>query len=223
VFLRIGDKFIIKNKSIGSNSIHKNNFSSVSFDTSFFSCPNFFSVLDIPVIVIKKKHSYFKTLISDILDEEFASRVGKASIQKQNTEKLVIGLVRYFIEENLIADQFSSNFMSLKDPRIVSIYWHVKQNIGKDLSNLKLAEVTSLSEDYVGVFFKINTGLNLQDYIECQRMEIALQLLKSTHQKVNEICKIVGFTDATYFCRRFRSFFGISPNLMRRRVYGLAT
>jgi AraC-like DNA-binding protein len=218
VFLRIGDKFIIRNKRIGNIGLHKNNFSSISFDASIFVTQNFFHETEIKPFVIKKSHSYLKTLISDILEEEFSNRFGKATILKQNTEKLVIGLLRYLLEENLYSEQLSANYLRLKDPRIVSIYRHVKNNIDQDLSNLKLAEITSLSEVYIGNFFKINTGLNLQEYIEGQRMEIAVQLLKDTHQKVKEISKMVGFSDAAYFCKRFKYTYGISPNLMRRRA-----
>ena len=39
-----------------------------------------------------------------------------------------------------------------------------------------------VSEDYVGQYFKMLTGINPQDYIEYQRMEKAVVLLKNNQE-----------------------------------------
>jgi AraC-like DNA-binding protein len=77
--------------------------------------------------------------------------------------------------------------------------------------------VANVSEDYVGQYFKMLTGINPQDYIEYQRMEKAVNLLRTTKKSIRDIGKEVGYKDTAYFCRRFKMMFGIPAGKMRRR------
>jgi AraC-like DNA-binding protein len=89
--------------------------------------------------------------------------------------------------------------------------------LGGDLSNKVLANVANVSEDYVGQYFKMLTGINPQDYIEYQRMEAAVGLLRTTKKSIRAIGSEVGYKDTAYFCRRFKMMFGIPAGKMRRR------
>jgi AraC-like DNA-binding protein len=80
-----------------------------------------------------------------------------------------------------------------------------------------LSQVAQVSEDYVGQYFKMLTGINPQDYIEYQRMEEAVQLLRTTKKSIREIGLEVGYKGTAYFCRRFKMMFGIPAGKMRRR------
>ena len=80
-----------------------------------------------------------------------------------------------------------------------------------------LANVANVSEDYVGQYFKMLTGINPQDYIEYQRMESAVGLLRTTKKSIRAIGSEVGYKDTAYFCRRFKMMFGIPAGKMRRR------
>ena len=97
------------------------------------------------------------------------------------------------------------------------IFNYIKEHLGRDLSNKALAEVANVSEDYVGQYFKMLTGINPQDYIEYQRMEEAVKLLRTTKNSIRNIGKEVGYKDTAYFCRRFKMMFGIPAGKMRRR------
>jgi AraC-like DNA-binding protein len=80
-----------------------------------------------------------------------------------------------------------------------------------------LANVANVSEDYVGQYFKMLTGINPQDYIEYQRMEAAVGLLRTSKKSIRAIGADVGYKDTAYFCRRFKMMFGIPAGKMRRR------
>ena len=99
----------------------------------------------------------------------------------------------------------------------MDVFAFIKENLSGDLSNKTLANVASVSEDYVGQYFKMLTGINPQDYIEYQRMEKAVHLLRTTQKSIREIGKEVGYKDTAYFCRRFKMMFGIPAGKMRRR------
>ena len=146
-----------------------------------------------------------------------ASLPGKERIIKLLTEQLVVELIRYIILKNLFVEQLATNSTYFKDPRLIDIFSYIRENIGGDLSNKVLANVANVSEDYVGQYFKMLTGINPQDYIEYQRMEEAVNLLRTSKKSIREIGREVGYKDTAYFCRRFKMMFGIPAGKMRRR------
>jgi AraC-like DNA-binding protein len=100
---------------------------------------------------------------------------------------------------------------------LIDLFNFIKLNIGGDLSNKVLAKVANVSEDYVGQYFKMLTGINPQDYIEYQRMEAAVELLRTSKKSIRDIGKDVGYKDTAYFCRRFKMMYGVPAGKMRRR------
>ena len=136
---------------------------------------------------------------------------------KLKTEHLVIEIIRYIISKNLFVEQLATNSTYFKDPRLIDIFNYIKENLTGDLSNKVLANVANVSEDYVGQYFKMLTGINPQDYIEYQRMEEAVNLLRTSKKSIRDIGQEVGYKDTAYFCRRFKMMFGIPAGKMRRR------
>ena len=114
-------------------------------------------------------------------------------------------------------EQLVTNSTYFKDPRLIRIFTYIKENIGGDLSNKALAAVANVSEDYVGQYFKMLTGINPQDYIENERMKAAVDLLRTTKKSIRDIGKAVGYKDTAYFCRRYKMMYGIPAGKMRRR------
>lgn len=194
----------------------RNSFGLVSFEAKVFDSVNFFSSLDIPPFFIHQ-NSKIGGLIKEILLENFSNGVGKAKVVLLKTEELVIELIRYILENNLFVEQLAANGNYFKDPRLIDIFTYIKDNLAGDLSNKQLANVANVSEDYVGQYFKLLTGINPQDYIEYQRMEEAVNLLRTTKKSIRAIGGEVGYKDTAYFCRRFKMMFGIPAGKMRRR------
>jgi len=153
----------------------------------------------------------------ETIREDFSSAPGKERVIKLNTERIVIEIIRYILEKRLFVEQLATNSTYFKDPRLIDIFAFIKKNLGGDLSNKVLANVANVSEDYVGQYFKMLTGINPQDYIEYQRMEMAVNLLRTSKKSIREIGRDVGYKDTAYFCRRFKMMFGIPAGKMRRR------
>ncbi|MGB3618528.1 MAG: AraC family transcriptional regulator, partial [Catalinimonas sp.] len=193
----------------------EDSFSTVTFEAKVFDTVNFFSSLDIPPFVIRSKK--LNQLVHELIDEEQSEVPGKNRVILNNTEKIVIEVIRYVLEERLFVEQLATNSTYFKDPRLLNIFAYIKEQIGGDLSNKVLASVANVSEDYVGQYFKMLTGINPQDYIEYQRMEKAVDLLRTTKKSIREIGREVGYKDTAYFCRRFKMMFGIPAGKMRRR------
>ncbi|MEM9675529.1 MAG: AraC family transcriptional regulator [Bacteroidota bacterium] len=192
------------------------NFSFINFEAKVFDSVNFFASLDIPPFEIQD-NPRIVDIIKEITTENNSDTPGKDRIIKISTERLVIEIVRHILETRMFVEQLATNSTYFKDPRLIDIFAYIKNNIGGDLSNKVLASVANVSEDYVGQYFKMLTGINPQDYIEYQRMEHAVNLLRTTKKSIREIGKEVGYKDTAYFCRRFKMMFGIPAGKMRRR------
>ena len=92
---------------------------------------------------------------------------------------------------------------------------YIAQHYDEDLSVESLAEVVYLSPGYLSALFKKETGQNLNTYIRNYRLEEARRLLENTNMKIVQVCEKTGFTSASYFCKRFREYFGTSPHRLR--------
>jgi len=193
-----------------------NSFGYVSFEAKVFDSVNFFNSLDVPPFIIKREE-HLATTINQILAEDMTDLAGKGRIIKIKTEEIVIEVVRYILKNRLFVEQLVTNSTYFKDPRLIDIFAYIKDNLGGDLSNKVLANVANVSEDYVGQYFKMLTGINPQDYIEYQRMESAVGLLRTSKKSIRAIGAEVAYKDTAYFCRRFKMMFGIPAGKMRRR------
>ncbi len=196
--------------------LEADNFSYITFEAKVFDSVNFFASLDIPPFVVDENDKIVD-LIKDILKENSSDLAGKDRIIKISTERMVVEIIRHILQSRMFVEQLATNSTYFKDPRLIDIFAFIKENIGGDLSNKVLANVANVSEDYVGQYFKMLTGINPQDYIEYQRMEQAVNLLRTTKKSIREIGKAVGYKDTAYFCRRFKMMFGIPAGKMRRR------
>ncbi len=214
-FINNKEKYFQQVNGVAADSEFEN-FSYLAFDAKVFDTVNFFASLDIPPFVISDNQKVV-ALMKQISDEATSDFPGKDRVIKIQTEQLVIEVIRHVITNNLFVEQLATNVTYFKDPRLIDIFGYIKDNLGDDLSNKILANVANVSEDYVGQYFKMLTGINPQDYIEYQRMEMAVNLLRTSKKSIREIGKDVGYKDTAYFCRRFKMMFGIPAGKMRRR------
>lgn len=212
-FLTNKDQFL---KSSSEHSMSDEQYCYVAFDAKAFDSVNFFSSLDIPPFKIQENYK-LAGLIKQINDEVKANMPGRDRIVKVLTENMTIELIRYILNNSLFVEKLATNSTYFKDPRLIDIFTFIKENLSDDLSNKVLANVANVSEDYVGQYFKMLTGINPQDYIEYQRMEAAVNLLRTSKKSIRDIGKEVGYKDTAYFCRRFKMMFGIPAGKMRRR------
>ncbi|MDN4165725.1 AraC family transcriptional regulator [Cytophagales bacterium LB-30] len=198
------------------NGLAGESFSYINFEARVFDSVSFFASLDVPPFILDNNPTVIR-LIKDILRENDSDMVGKERVIKLITDQLVVEIVRHILSSQMFVEKLATNSTYFKDPRLIDIFTYIKENIGGDLSNKILANVANVSEDYVGQYFKMLTGINPQDYIEYQRMEMAVNLLRTSKKSIRDIGREVGYKDTAYFCRRFKMMFGIPAGKMRRR------
>jgi AraC-like DNA-binding protein len=214
-FLNNEDGFYEINTDQALRDIDQENYTAITFDAKIFDSVNFFGNLDIGAFKIRDEKLAF--LVNSLLKESLHQEDGRERMSKILCDGIAIEVIRYILRKRLFVEQLATNSTYFKDPRLINIFTYIREHIGDDLSNKRLAEVAEVSEDYVGQYFKMLTGINPQDYIEYQRMEYAVNLLRSSKKSIKEIGNTIGYKDTAYFCRRFKMMFGIPAGKMRRR------
>ncbi|WP_347159956.1 AraC family transcriptional regulator [Pontibacter chitinilyticus] len=210
------EKFFRSNNDLDLIGDAEESHSYVSFEAKVFDSVNFFASLDLPAFLISNNNK-LANLVIKVVEESMQDLPGKERLINIYTENIVVEIVRHILRNRMFVEQLATNSTYFKDPRLIDLFNYIKENLGGDLSNKVLSNVANVSEDYVGQYFKMLTGINPQDYIEYQRMERAVFLLRTTKKSIREIGKEVGYKDTAYFCRRFKMMFGIPAGKMRRR------
>lgn len=91
----------------------------------------------------------------------------------------------------------------------------IDENLDKELSVSRLAELLYVTPNYFSRLFKRVTGQGCNEYIVGKRMEKARSLLESTNIKAGKISILVGYQDTNYFSLTFKKHTGMSPTKYR--------
>lgn len=94
---------------------------------------------------------------------------------------------------------------------------YIQAHYAEDLTREDVADAVFLSSAYFSRFFKQKTGLNFIDYQTTVRMQKAAELL-STHMKVGDIARKVGYQSRNRFFINFRQYSGYNPTEYRRQI-----
>lgn len=213
-------KFFMTLSPFDDISAKKEIFTFVAFDVLVYDSIPFFKVLDISGFPIPYDND-LSVLIRNLCIEGAQDKIGKGRLIKNYAEQMVIQIFRHIASQPQFEKKIEK-IVYLTDKRLVKIIQYISENLEKDLSNKRLAEVAFLSEDYIGQFFKSLTNNNIQDYVENKRLEKARYLLNTTSDNVQEIAFAVGFKDPAYFSRRFKMKFNVNANNIRKYESGPA-
>lgn len=91
------------------------------------------------------------------------------------------------------------------------IYDHVDSALSLD----HLAQKFSVSKYHLNRLFHAQTGMNLGEFMQRRRMELAYELLRSKDASVIDAALQVGYESAASFSRAFSKLFGIEPNKVK--------
>lgn len=101
----------------------------------------------------------------------------------------------------------------------------IKEYIGEHYSEdiyLELfSEKLNLTKEYISLYFKNKTGVNLVNYLNEYRIEKAKNLLKNTDLNIADVGKKVGYTTPNNFSRIFKQYTGVSPKEYRQSIDAL--
>lgn len=91
-------------------------------------------------------------------------------------------------------------------------------NLARPLSLLDIADHLGVSQRTLCRQFHQQIGTTVMDHLFNLRMDRAATLLAETDAPLAAIGERVGLPDPSYFCRRFRGHFHVTPNVYRQQV-----
>ena len=92
---------------------------------------------------------------------------------------------------------------------------YVLNPLGRRPTEEELAEMIGWSPNHYSMRFRQIVGHSPLEYLIHHRLERASQLLRSTNLRIAEIAYRVGFSSMSYFARRFRRVYGLTPHAFR--------
>ncbi len=95
---------------------------------------------------------------------------------------------------------------------------HIHARLGEPLRIADLARLASLSPSQFIRRFRATMGETPVDYILRARLNTAARALIAVDRSVAEIALACGFSDPSYFTKRFRRLFGITPTAYRDKL-----
>lgn len=85
----------------------------------------------------------------------------------------------------------------------------------KSLSLVQVADKFNISVPYLSKFFKEQTGINFNEYLNRIRLNEGKRLLKTTDMPIKEIAQTIGYNSANTFIRVFKKYENITPGQYR--------
>jgi two-component system response regulator YesN len=92
---------------------------------------------------------------------------------------------------------------------------YINNNYRTDIRLAAAARESRLSPAHFSRIFKKVMSLSYRDYLNCQRITEAKNLLRTSAQSVTEIAVSLGFADPTGFGRIFKKLTGLTPSAFR--------
>jgi AraC-like DNA-binding protein/mannose-6-phosphate isomerase-like protein (cupin superfamily) len=102
--------------------------------------------------------------------------------------------------------------------RLGALVEYLKHNYSDKITIPQAAAMVGMSQSSFMRFFKQASGMTFVDYLTHLRLARARQLLHDRKLSIAEISGMVGFTDQSYFDKRFKEYFGKSPRECREQV-----
>lgn len=100
-------------------------------------------------------------------------------------------------------------------PVVKQIMAEVMKNYKEDMNLKTLAHKYHMNASYLGQIFQKETGNSFAQYLSNTKNSIAKDLILNTNMKIHEIAEAAGYPDISYFYRKFKQCYGVSPATLR--------
>lgn len=98
---------------------------------------------------------------------------------------------------------------------------YIEQHYQEPLSIKKLAAAVGFSQSHFMKFFKNTFGTSFTAYLNDYRLTMASRLLPASEDSILTVAAESGFENLSYFNRRFKERFGVTPREFRRQSLSL--
>lgn len=100
-------------------------------------------------------------------------------------------------------------------PVVKQIIQEVQKKYMEDMNLKTLAYKYHMNASYLGQIFQKEVGCSFAQYLSDAKNGAAKDLILNTNMKINDIARKVGYQDTSYFYRKFKQCYGVSPASLR--------
>ncbi|MDO4270087.1 MAG: AraC family transcriptional regulator [Eubacteriales bacterium] len=142
--------------------------------------------------------------------------LGRAHGYQLAVKAALLGIVAVCAEHGLLEGRQIRPGADYKAGQLKRIVGYLGEHFAEPLTLPGVAAQFGLSPQYFSSFFRENFGRTLVQHINSLRIEQAARLLRETDLPVMEVGFNVGFDNFSYFIKRFRAVYGVSPSSYRK-------
>ena len=93
---------------------------------------------------------------------------------------------------------------------------YIREHADEEISNTELGAIFGYHPFYISQLLKKRRGVTLHQYILSYKLTVAADKLRYTAASVADIAASLGFSDASYFTKSFKSVYGMTPKDYRK-------
>lgn len=108
------------------------------------------------------------------------------------------------------------------DDRLLAIIQYIRQHLDKPLTITDLSSEACMSESHFHRVFKHELNLSPIEFINRERIDRAVDLLRDPGFSVKEVAAQCGFNSNSYFIRTFKRMQGLTPKAFQDKVNGVS-
>ena len=143
--------------------------------------------------------------------ENFYSEIPCYDDEKiRSITNIAVMLGKYILLENMMKPYFI--------PEIENAIEYIHTNLYENINIKDICAYAHVSTSVLYKYFYNYFGCTVNDYINAQRIEKSLELLKKTDLSIEVIAVRTGFSSASYFTNIFKKKMGMSPLKYRKTL-----
>ncbi|WP_025125850.1 AraC family transcriptional regulator [Myroides odoratimimus] len=129
-----------------------------------------------------------------------------------------ISILLNLVARNLILHDYEQVNENRKAQDIMKMITYIQQHIGhkEKLTLEALGNEFSISKNYLGEYFKKQTGISLQDYILDYKLKLVETRLKYSNTRLKEIAFELGFNDESHLSKLFKKYKQMTPSKYKK-------
>jgi AraC-like DNA-binding protein len=162
------------------------------------------------------KNTVDKPLIASLIESVMNEQTNQQIYHQKITEQIVNAIIT--IVARNIALKLPNNIKEATGETVLEILHYIQENIynPKELKANVISAYFNISMNYLGKYFKKQTGETLQEYISNYKLRLIEARLLNTDMRINEIADELHFSDESHLNKVFRKHKGINPSEFRK-------
>jgi AraC-like DNA-binding protein len=131
--------------------------------------------------------------------------------------QILYSLILRFQEAEVLRSEFVQHRQQAD--RLARLFEYVRLNYAERITVEQATQLVHMSQAQFMKVFKKVSGMTFVAHVTRVRITQALRLLRETNLTIADIAAQTGFSDQSYFDRRFRQAFGKSPREWRHETF----